>query len=153
MALYLVQHGKSLPRELNPDQGLSDEGVADVKRIAGVARGYRVHVNAILHSGKKRAEETAILLGISMEPPGGVRRAEGLGPLDAVAPWAEVIKAVEDVMLVGHLPFMERLTSFLVLGTEQPVIFKFQNGGIVCLDQSAEGSSWYIKWALMPNIS
>jgi phosphohistidine phosphatase len=153
MALYLVQHGKSLPKDIDPDQGLSREGIADVERIAGVAGGYGVRVVKILHSGKKRAEQTASLLAAALEPEGGMDAAEGLQPLDRVAPWAEKLSSEDDLMLVGHLPFMEKLASMLVLGTEQPMIFKFQNGGIVCLDQNAENSSWYIKWALMPKIS
>ena len=52
MALFLVQHGKSLPKELDPDQGLSDEGFAETKRIAEVAKGYGINVMRILHSGK-----------------------------------------------------------------------------------------------------
>jgi len=39
MALYLVQHGKSLPKDVDPDQGLSDEGKSEVQRIVGVAEG------------------------------------------------------------------------------------------------------------------
>ena len=39
MALYLVQHGRSRPKDVDPDQGLSDEGAAETKRIAEVARG------------------------------------------------------------------------------------------------------------------
>ena len=59
MALYLVQHGKSLPKDVDPDQGLADEGIAETKRIAEVARGYQVNVSLIKHSGKKRARQTA----------------------------------------------------------------------------------------------
>ena len=59
MALYLVQHGKSLPKDQDAEQGLSQEGMADVERIAGVAQGYGVRVRTIQHSGKKRARQTA----------------------------------------------------------------------------------------------
>jgi phosphohistidine phosphatase len=153
MALYLVQHGLSLPREVDPDPGLSPEGVAQVQRIAGVARGYGVSVARILHSGKKRAEQTAAILAAALEPSGGVDLADALGPLDPVSPWAPRIRTEHGLMLVGHLPFMERLTSLLVIGAERPMIFKFQNGGIVCLDRNPEASSLVVKWALMPNIS
>ena len=40
MALYLVQHGKSLPKDVDLDQGLSQEGFSEVERIADVAKGY-----------------------------------------------------------------------------------------------------------------
>ena len=153
MALYLVQHGRSLPRDVDPDQGLSVEGVSQVERIAGVAKGYGVSVTRILHSGKQRALQTAIIMGSILEPRGGIQAADGLAPLDPVEPWAERLKPGEGLMLVGHLPFMEKLASFLVTGAEVPMIFKFQNGGIVCFDRSPEASSWFIKWALMPNIS
>ena len=64
MAVFLVQHGKSLSKELDPEQGLSPEGISD---------------------------------------------------------------------------------------SEKPVL-KFQNGGIVCLDEGPEGKGWVIKWTLMPEI-
>ena len=47
MALFLVQHGKSLPKDVDPDQGLSQEGISEVDRIAGVAKGYGVGVSRI----------------------------------------------------------------------------------------------------------
>jgi len=39
-----------------------------------------------------------------------------------------------NTMVVGHLPFLEWLTSFLITGRQSPVVFKLQNGGILCLD-------------------
>ena len=62
MALYLVQHGQSLSEEQDPERGFSQEGYADVNRIADVARGYGVRPAAIKHSGKKRARQTAEML-------------------------------------------------------------------------------------------
>lgn len=153
MALYLVQHGRSLPRDVDPEQGLSVEGVSQVERIAGVAKGYGVSVTRILHSGKKRALQTAQIMGRILEPPQGVEAVEGLGPLDPVEVWASRLRPDDGLMLVGHLPFMEKLAAFLVVGRQEPLIFKFQNGGIVCLDRSPDSASWFIKWTLMPNIS
>lgn len=59
MALFLVQHGLSSPREIDPEKGLSEQGTSQVKRIAQVAAGYGVAVSRICHSGKKRARQTA----------------------------------------------------------------------------------------------
>ena len=52
MSIYLVQHGKSLPKDVDPQQGLSQQGISDTTRIAGVAAGYSVHVGSIKHTGK-----------------------------------------------------------------------------------------------------
>jgi len=150
MALYLVQHGKNLPKEQDPDKGLSPEGRSEVERIANVAKGYSVKVAAIKHSGKKRALETAKIFADALRPVDGVQETGGIAPLDDVTKFKP--NSRDNLMLVGHLPFMERLTSYLTAGSTDKTVFKFQNGGIVCLDQEPEKQSWHIKWALMPNI-
>ncbi len=153
MALYLVQHGKSLPKEQDPDQGLAPEGVAEVKRIAEVARGYRVPVTLIKHSGKKRARQTAEIFAAALQPIQGIQEMAGINPLDEVTLVASQLVAAQNLMMVGHLPYMERLAAYLITKSIDMRIIKFQNGGIVCLDQDLVTRTWFIKWALMPHIT
>jgi len=152
MALLLVQHGKSLPKYEDPEQGLSDEGVLDVKRIADAAKKYGVNVSCIKHSSKKRARQTADIFASALQPELGVQEIGGIKPMDDVATFAANISSGEDLMLVGHLPFMEKLVSFLITGSIARPVIKFQNGGIVCLDEYPDSHSWVIKWTLMPDI-
>ncbi len=152
MALYLVQHGKSLPKDLDPERNLSEEGVSEVERIAILAREYGIKISHIQHSGKKRAIQTAEIIASVLNPEGGTRQREGLDPLDDVVSIADGIEGGENLMLVGHLPFMERLASYLITGTIERPVFKFQNGGILCLYRDPELDSWVIRWALLPNI-
>ncbi len=153
MALYLVQHGKAAPAEIDPERGLTAEGRADVGRIAGVARGYRVRVALILHSGKKRAFQTAEIFADRLGPGISVTATAGMDPNDDVASFAPRLDPAGDTMLVGHLPFMEKLASYLITGSAERPVFKFQNGGILCLDMHQATNTWVIKWALMPDIS
>ena len=151
MALYLVQHGKNLPKEIDPEQGLSERGIREVEIIAETAAAYQVAVGSIEHSGKLRAAQTARIfaekLGVE-----NVSAAEGLKPLDDVTGKAAAVNPGANRMLVGHLPFMERMASCLTTGSTDYTVFKFQNGGIVCLDRLADTGLWAIKWALMPNV-
>lgn len=152
MALYLIQHGKSLPKDQDPDQGLSEEGITETERMARLAQDYAVRVSQIRHSVKTRARQTAEILADALKPQNDIQEISGIKPMDDVAACATKIDPDENVMLVGHLPFMERITSYLITGSiDQPVI-KFQNSGIVCLDKDPETQSWFIKWTLMPNI-
>ena len=153
MALFLVQHGKSLPKDKDPNKGLSEAGIHETERIAQVAKGYGVHVSSIAHSGKTRARQTADIFASALKPEGGLQEISGLNPLDDVTAVADAIDSTEDRMLVGHLPFMERLTAYLITGSIERPVFKFQNSGIVCLDKAPDIGSWVIKWALMPQIS
>lgn len=153
MPIYLVQHGKSRPKAVDPGQPLSPEGQADVRRIAEVAKAYGVTVSRILHSGKTRARETAEILAEFLAPGGSVSAAPGLNPLDDPAGYIERADPADSVMLVGHLPFMEKLAAGLVTGNTGRPIFRFQNGGIVCLDiYPGTRCDWVIKWALMPQV-
>ena len=58
----------------------------------------------------------------------------------------------ESLMLVGHLPFMEKLAAYLLSGSIENLMVKFQNAGIVCLDKETDSGSWFIKWTLVPNL-
>ena len=153
MALYLVQHGQSLPKDVDPDQGLSEEGVAETERIADVAKGYNVKVGQIMHSVKTRARKTAEIFASALQPSGGAREVDGLKPMDDVAVFATSLSPESNTMLVGHLPFMERMASYLVTGSIDKPVFMFQNSGIVCLDKNPDSDAWVIVWTLMPNIS
>ncbi len=152
MALYLVQHGKSLPKDQDPDQGLSEEGKAETELIAQTAKEKGITVSQIKHSVKTRARQTAEILAQALNPNQGVQEISGIKPMDDVAEVATGLNPAENTMLVGHLPFMERLTAFLITGSIDKPIFKFQNSGIVCLDKDPDTQSWVILWALMPNI-
>jgi len=152
MAIYLVQHGKSLSKEQDPEKGISETGVRETERIAEVAAGYKVDVKRIIHSGKKRALQTAEIFGRHLAPVEGVEKGEGLKPLDDVTAWSPKLEPGASLMLVGHLPFMEKLTGLMTTGSVDIIPFKFQNSGIICLDRDPDREKWFIKWSLMPNI-
>ncbi len=152
MALYLVQHGKSLPKDQDPDQGLSEEGRAETERIAGTANNKGVAVSQIRHSVKTRARQTAEIFARALNPKQGIQEIGGIKPMDDVAEAATGLDPAENTMLVGHLPFMERMTAFLITGSIDKPILKFQNSGIVCLDKDPDTQAWVILWALLPKI-
>lgn len=152
MALFLVQHGKSLSKDIDPDQGLSIEGIDEVERIATVAKDYSIKISKINHSTKTRARQTAEIFASALKPPGGIHEKRGLKPLDDVTAIADKIESKDNIMFIGHLPFMERLTAYLITNSVEKTVFKFQNSGIVCLDKDPDTLSWIIKWTLMPKI-
>ncbi len=155
MALFLVQHGLSTPKDIDPEKGLSDFGREETNRIAQVAKGYKIPVQKIVHSGKKRAEQTAGIFHETLALDIPMKKISGIKPMDDAQSFAATIKPKENLMVIGHMPFMERLVSFLTTGTGNCRVFKFQNSGIVCLDmESGEDNEadWFIKWTLNPNI-
>lgn len=156
MAIYLVQHGKCLSKTDDPEKGLSEAGFEETHRLAPVAGGYRIPVQQIYHSGKKRAVQTAQIYqaALALEQP--MEKLAGIGPMDDVRAFARSLDPGCGWMVVGHMPFMQRLVSYLTTGNETTLVYLFQNSGIVCLDAqkiSDQSWDWYIKWTLNPNIS
>ena len=150
MALYLVQHGRSLPKEQDPERGLSEAGIYAVEVVAVLAARQNIPVSHIVQSGKKRARQTAEIFAKALKPVQGVSESDGLAPLDDVSLFAAAVNPADNLMAVGHLPFMERLVSFLVTGSMDKPVIRFQNGGIVRLDVDPATDSWVITWALFP---
>lgn len=150
MALFLVQHGKSMPKEKDPDQGLSREGLAETQAMAALAAENNIQPMRIIHSGKKRALQTAEIFVKTLEPEAGISKGAGLAPLDDVTLFASSLNSEENIMIVGHLPFMERLVSYLLEGSPEKPVIKFQNSSIICLDREDESGTWFIRWALFP---
>ena len=152
MALYLVQHGQNLAKEQDPEQSLSSVGIAEVERIARLAAEKQIKVDLINHSEKKRALQTARIFAQFLQPEKGVVQVEGLNPLDDVVKFSHKIDCPANAMIVGHLPFLEKLCAYLITGSTEKKVCKFQNGGIVCLAQDTSSKLWSIVWTLFPAI-
>ena len=152
MYLYLVQHGEAKSKEQDPDRSLTARGAEDVRLVAQFARRAGVSVSEIRHSGKRRAEQTAEILADHLGLNKAVRATAGLDPNDDVAPVAVMLEnAPDDIMIVGHLPFLSRLASYLLADNAEHEVVRFQMGGIVCLERCEE-SSWRVAWMATPDL-
>jgi phosphohistidine phosphatase len=157
MKLYLVQHGEAKSKAEDRQRPLTERGRENVAQVAAFAATAGLQVGQIRHSGKRRAEETASVLAEHLSPAEGVVAIPGLAPKDDVRPVAEALlppKVGGDeggaVMLVGHLPFLDRLASLLVVGDADHSIVRFQMGGIVCLVR--EEKNWTVGWIVTPDM-
>jgi len=150
MTLYLVQHGQSLTKEIDPNRALSSEGRKEIVKVAKFASNERIKISTIYHSGKLRASQTAELFSEHLKID-NIEELNGLSPLDDVKSFVDTFHFTDKSMIIGHLPFMNHLTSLLITGDQNKSVIQFQNAGIICLDQD-ETNHWFIKWTIMPVI-
>jgi phosphohistidine phosphatase len=152
MKLYLVQHGEAKSKDVDPDRHLTEKGARDAERTAAFLKPLGLTVQAIWHSGKPRAAQTAEILARSLAPTDGVVERPGLAPNDAVEPAAEEAnRAVDDLAIVGHLPFLARLAALIVAGAAEEGVVAFRNGGVVCLERD-DGGAWSVLWDVIPDL-
>ena len=150
MKLYLVQHAKATSKQADPQRPLTEEGRHDMHRVAAFIKPLNLCVDYLWHSGKRRAEQTAELLAEVIKINKTQTARDGLGPNDDVTALRnELVSGQQDIMIVGHLPFLGKLASLLLTGSESTDTVAFKNGGIVCLTRCEE-NQWQIDWMITP---
>lgn len=152
MKLYLMQHGRSVTKEEDPERPLTSQGTDEVIKIAEFLSKASVKVSRVLHSGKIRAKQTAEIIISRLGPGEGPVEQKGLLPMDDVKDCFDQVNGLEhDIMIIGHLPHLTRLISLLIAGSESMPIVAFQHGGVVCLSRNNE-PNWSISWMVVPEI-
>jgi phosphohistidine phosphatase len=152
MKLYLVQHGEATTEEVDPSRPLTAKGQSDVQKIASFLKGAGLSPMVIFQSGKTRARQTAEILATQLGPDFQVKEREGLTPHDPVKALANEMSGVgDDLMIVGHLPFLGKLASTLLAGAELKNLVAFRQGGLVCLQRN-EDKTWQLAWMVTPEL-
>ncbi|MCI0400401.1 MAG: phosphohistidine phosphatase SixA [Gammaproteobacteria bacterium] len=152
MRLYLVQHGDAVPKVRDPERPLSDKGLGDVKRLAAWLAKRDLKVGRILHSGKTRAKQTAELLAGKIASGTAIEAVAGIDPTDPIEPFMQLLDGwTDNVLVVGHLPFLAKLVSRLVCESARRPVVAYLPGSIVCLEKEAD-TGWVISWMARPEL-
>lgn len=145
MTLYLIRHATPVMEEADPERPLSDFGRLEASALA---QGLSQHKPSVIyHSGKLRSKETAE--AIAKTTGASVEQADGLKPNDDPSPWAERINySDEDLMIVGHLPFLDKLLWLLIKNDPQEMLVKFEPATAAVIEKTDEG--WKLKGTFTP---
>ena len=150
MKLYLIRHGDAVSSQVDPQRPLSEQGFADIRKVASFIKPLKISVEHIRHSGKLRAAQTAEILAESFLVEKDCSAHKDLGPNDDVTILADELEAYDtDLMIVGHLPFLAYLASLLVSGKKTANVAAFDAGAIACLNRRNRGR-WQIEWMINP---
>ena len=146
MKLYLMRHGQANSPNIDPEQGLSPVGRAEIAQLAERLVERHIDIVKIFHSEKTRARQTAEIMASHLAPDVAPELRTGLKPNDDPAPMlAEIARWQADTLLVSHLPFVPSLLS-LLLG--EPLVMPFVTGTLVCLQRVDNG--WQLEWVESP---
>ncbi len=139
MDVFLMRHGQALTETEDPLQGLSAEGVKQVRASAGAMKRLGIAPKMVLCSSKKRAKQTAALVAeIVNYPYSDIVESEILLPNADPERVLDLLKKYRDrqsLLLVGHLPSLNRILAFLLGSAEFQV--SFEPGGLCGVDRSS----------------
>ncbi len=152
MKLYLVQHGEALTKEVDAERPLSEKGKADIDRLAKFLVQVGIRVERMIHSGKLRAQQTAERLAASIAPELELEASGLINPNDSPRAFDWQSESWDrDTLIVGHLPFMAKLTSHLLVDDEDRLVTAFQPGSLICLEHNAN-NQWQLNWMVRPEL-
>jgi phosphohistidine phosphatase len=145
MELYFIRHGEADPNA--PDTGggppLTENGLLQVRKCANFAARLGVRVAEIRHSDRLRAIQTAQ----EFERALGCPRIQvpGIGPDDDINPLRREAAGLEqNVMVVGHLPYLSRIAGALLAQDESMPVVVFHPASLVRLDRR-EDARWSLQ--------
>lgn len=149
--LYLVQHAEAKDADEDPNRDLSDVGLMHARAAARFMHERAIRPGLIWHSGKLRAQHTAQIIARAIGAPEPTVHAE-LGPSDDPSRIADEIVELEEagLMIVGHLPYLTRLTALLLDAHAGRSPVRFRNAGIVALARVDD--AWWVEWSMIPQL-
>ena len=145
--ILLVHHGEAVSPAVEPSRPLSGRGLGDVARLADLAAARGFKPDAIWHSGKLRARQTAEAYWRACNPLSPFTAVRGLQPADPPV-WMrdQLVGETRTIALVGHMPHMPALLRLLVSGDADAADVQFPVHGCVALEP--DGDRWKEVWRL-----
>jgi phosphohistidine phosphatase len=142
--IYLVHHGDAVGPDVDSLRPLSERGRMSVLLVADEAARRGVQPDAIWHSGKLRARQTAEAFWKVCHPLATLTAERGLQPADP-PDWMRdrLLGETRNVMLVGHMPHLDRLLRSM---TGQTAAVSFPLHGMVAL--VPDGDRWAEAWRI-----
>jgi phosphohistidine phosphatase len=153
MKVLLVRHAQPQPKGREDDPTLTELGWSQIRKTSAFAAKHADStLHAILHSGKARARQTAEVLGEFLKPDDGVKKSNGLKPMDDPEILAKKLaKQNDNIALVGHLPHMAKLAALLLCKSSSDSMIDFTPATIVCLNRD-DKHNWSLEWMVNPDM-
>ena len=160
MSIYLLRHGIAVERgapefKTDADRPLTPKGRRQLRQIAEAMEKMDLRIRLVLSSPLVRARQTAEIVATSLELKRRLAFSDELrpdgDPKALVRELNELKPASENVLLVGHEPYLSRLIARLISGGEDMEI-NFKKAGLCKLetDSLRFGRCAKLSWLLTP---
>jgi len=154
MEIYLMQHGPSSPKDVDPEESLTAEGEAQIVAAGRGLKRMGLSLDVIVCSTKKRARQTARIVAEQLGfGPEKIVQTDLLKPMAASEESIRFLKQYEGdkaVLVAGHLPSLAEIASALLTAGSKATV-QFERGGIGRIDvDSLPTHQGRLRWYLTP---
>lgn len=150
MILYLMRHGLANSKEIDPEESLSDKGKQVIEISSKALKKMNVSFDVIVCSPKKRSIQTAeIIAKTFIFPLMRIIETDKVLPNTPAEVTLDFIANYEKVLIVGHLPSIKEIISYLLFPTSS-LEFDVDNGGCTRID--SDKNQAILRWHLSSEI-
>jgi len=158
--LYLLRHGIAVERgapgfKTDADRPLTPKGKRQLRDIAGAMRNMDLDFDLILSSPFRRARQTAEIVAQNLKQAKQLAFSDELtpegNPKALIRQLNELQPAPENILLVGHEPYLSRFAARLISG-EDTARLELKKGGLCRLETDFLRFSRcaVLQWLLTP---
>lgn len=159
MNLFILRHGIAVDHgaagyENDDERPLTSKGERKVRMIADAMKALEISFDLILSSPLARAGETAEIVAKTLKAKKRLQLTDRLSPQESAEPLIEYLQeqgAVEEVLLVGHEPFLSQLISLLISGSPDSSVL-LKKGGFckLSVEELRHDQCATLEWLLTP---
>jgi phosphohistidine phosphatase len=162
MNLYLLRHAIAVDREAggfadDRQRPLTAEGRARLRKVVRAMKVMKLRFSLILTSHYVRARQTAEIVAQELKLSRRLRDCQELAadarPADLVRLLTNLRPQPEDVLLVGHEPYLSELVSLLLAGAT-PLSLDFKKAGLckLSVDRLQPARCATLEWLVPPKL-
>ncbi len=160
MNLYILRHAIAAERGLpeyedDSQRPLTSKGEKKMGKIAEAMRALGLRFDLILSSPYLRAKQTAEIVARELDLEKALKYSDnlvpGADPAALISEIGEQHAGMDEILLVGHEPYLSSLISELIAGHSN-VNIDLKKGGLCCLSVETlrYGQCAMLEWLLAP---
>jgi phosphohistidine phosphatase len=160
MNIFILRHGIAVERgtkgfEKDSERPLTPKGKRQLKKSTAAMKKMKLHFDLILSSPYERAKKTAEIVAEGLKLKKRLKFSDLLKyesePMELIGQLAQLKPAPTDLLLVGHEPYLSRLISLFISGSEG-MAMDLKKGGLCKLEAEKirAGRCAHIEWLLTP---
>ncbi len=159
MNLYILRHGIAVEHgaagyENDDERPLTGKGERKMWIIADAIKAMEISFDLLFSSPLVRARQTAEIVADALKCRKRLELTDTLAPRDSAKPLIQFLReqgAADDLLLVGHEPFLSRLIALLISGNSETSVL-LKKGGLSKLSTQdlRHGKCATLEWLLTP---
>ena len=161
MKLYLLRHGDAVetgdPKFKDAERPLTPKGIQRTKQLAHALQQMEISFEVVLSSPLTRANETAETVIRGLDFTGKLELTDSLSPFGSMENLVSQLNTLrpvpENVLLVGHEPYLSGFISLLCTGG--PGLALTMKKGALCrleVESPTCGKCGTLEWLLPPRV-